>query len=235
MKIKTHNRNNTNSFMNRRQMAALAGMMGPILFVSIFTVEGWLRPNYQSSEMFVSALSLGPRGWIQIANFMVFGILLLVFAWGVAIEFNNGKKFRAGSTLLVIVALCYLFSGPFVMDPTGTLPNQMSLHGTLHGIFGGIVFLLMPICCFFFLRRFREDPRWRSYQGSTIAAGTIITAAVVLLTVATKLPMARDVFIDWVGLFQRTAIVIYMIWLFTFALGLHRRNNLKGSGLVGRK
>jgi Protein of unknown function (DUF998) len=175
--------------------------------------------------MYVSALSLGPRGWIQIVNFVVFGLLLLAFTRGVAAEFQSGKASRAGPILLTIIAISYLVSGPFVMDPTSTPPTQMTLHGTLHGIFGGIVFSLMPVSCFVFLRRFREDPKWQFLQWWTLALGAIIVAAVVLLTVATKLPDSQNVFNEWLGLIQRTAIVPFMIWLFTFALGLRRVMN----------
>jgi hypothetical protein len=211
--------------MNQRQLAAWAGIIGPTLFVAVFTLEGWLRPGYAPLGMYVSALSLGPRGWIQIVNFVVFGLLLLAFTRGVAAEFQSGKASRAGPILLTIIAISYLVSGPFVMDPTGTPPTQMTLHGTLHGIFGGIVFSLMPASCFVFLRRFREDPKWQFLQWWTLALGAIVAAAVVLLTVATKLPDSQNVFNEWLGLIQRTAIVPFMIWLFTFALGLRRVMN----------
>ena len=210
--------------LSQPQRTAWAGMLGPTLFVTIFMLEGWLRPGYNPLSTFVSALSLGPRGWIQIVNFMVFGTLMLVFTRAVAAEFQSGKASRGGLILLTIIATCYLLSGPFVMDPTGTPRNQMSFHGTLHGIFGGIVFSLMPISCFVFLRRFREDPNWQFLQWWTLALGTISAAAVILLTVATKLPDTQNIFTAWLGLIQRTAIVPFMIWLFVFALGLHSRS-----------
>ena len=209
--------------VNMRQLAAWAGIIGPALFVAIFMIEGWLRPGYDPLSTFVSALSLGPCGWIQITNFIVFGLLLLVFTRAVAAEFPSGKASKGGLILLVIIAFCYLLSGIFVMDPTGTPPDQASLHGTLHGIFGGIVFLLIPISCFVYLRRYRVDPKWQSFQWWTLAAGIIIAAAVLLMTVATKLPDIQAVFKDWIGLIQRMAIVPFMIWLFTFALGILRR------------
>ena len=53
------------------------------------------------------------------------------------------------------MAVLFIVSGPFVMDPTGTPPLQMTVHGTIHGLAGGIIFLLMPITCFVYLRRFR--------------------------------------------------------------------------------
>ena len=81
----------TNFLIDRHQLAAWAGMIGPVLFIAIFTLEGWLRPGYNPLGMFVSELSLGPGGWIQIVNFIVFGVLLLVFTWGVVDEFRDEK------------------------------------------------------------------------------------------------------------------------------------------------
>jgi hypothetical protein len=217
--------NNITAYKNRRKISACAGIIGPMLFVGVFTIEGWLRSGYHPLGMYVSALSLGTRGWIQITNFIVFGLLLLIFTLGVASEFQNGKASKAGPLLLLIIAIGFLFSGPFVMDPMGTLRDQMSVHGTLHGILGGIVFSLMPVSCFVFLRRFREDRKWHYLHKWTLSLGMIITVAVAVLTIATKLPAVQQAFIDWLGLIQRAAIVPYMIWLFSFALGLYQQND----------
>ena len=62
------------------RLGAWAGILGPTLFVVTFTVEGCLRPGYASARMFVSALSLGPRGWIQVLNFVVVGLSFLALA-----------------------------------------------------------------------------------------------------------------------------------------------------------
>ena len=82
----------------------------------------------------------------------------------------------------------------------------------------------MPISCFVFLRRFREDPKWQFLQWPTLALGTISAVGVILLSVATKLPNTQNVFNEWLGLIQRTAIVPFMIWLFIFELGLLKQS-----------
>ena len=75
-----------------------------------------MRPGYSPIGMQVSELSLGPRGWIQVTNFLIFGTLFLVFVRAVRWEFPTGKASKAGSIILAIIAFSYLVSGPFVMD-----------------------------------------------------------------------------------------------------------------------
>ena len=208
---------------SQRRLAAWAGIIAPALFVAVFTIEGWLRPGYNPITTYVSALSLGARGWIQITNFIVLGLLMLVFTRGVATEFQSGKASRWGLICLTLIALLFIVSGPFVMDPMGTPLAQATIHGTIHGLAGGIIFILMPVSCFIYLRRFRQDPEWRYFQWGTLLLGVIVAAAVLLLTFTTKLPSLQSMFVDWLGLVQRFIIIPFMIWLFIFAVGIQRR------------
>jgi hypothetical protein len=205
--------------LNRYRVAAWAGIIGPLLFVAVFTIEGRLRPGYSSLSMFVSELSIGPRGWIQIANFIVLGTLLIIFSWGVAHDFNERKLSKTGPILLTIIAIAYLLSGPFVTDLGTIFTAQKSWHGIIHGILGAIVFVLMPISCFVFLRSFRRDSEWRPFRTLTIIAGIVIALAVLVLTVATKFPMMQPIFGGWFGLIQRLVIIPYMLWLCFFLQG----------------
>ena len=206
-------------------MAAWAGIIGPALFVAVFTIEGRLRPGYEPLKMYVSALSLGLRGWIQMANFIILGILLFVFTRGVKAEFETGKASRGGLILLTIIAILFIVSGPLRMDPMFTPANQVTVHGTIHGIAGAIIFVLMPISCFVYLRRFRTDSEWQFLQWWTLALGILTAIALVVFSVISKAPDLQNRFIDWLGFFQRTLIVPYMLWVFIFALGVLK--NLK--------
>ena len=207
---------------DRHRVAGWAGMIGSALFILVFTIEGWLRPGYDWRSTFISELSIGPRGWIQITNFIVLGILFLIFTWGVAHVFRTGKASKAGPILLAIIGFSFLVSGPFVTDVAGTPRDQMTLTGTLHGIFGALVFSLSPVSCFVFWRRFREDPTWKDLETWTLVAGLITTIAVVLLSVATKTTSLANLFAEWTGLIQRMVIIPYLIWIFTFAAALRK-------------
>jgi hypothetical protein len=48
---------------------ALAGVVGPILFIALFTLAGLLRPGYSAIRDAISDLGIGPNAWIQNANF----------------------------------------------------------------------------------------------------------------------------------------------------------------------
>jgi len=212
-----------NKISDRRVLAGWAGMIGSALFVTVFTLEGWLRPGYDPRSTFISELSIGPRGWVQILNFIILGTLFLVFTWGVVDEFREGKASKAGPILLAIIGFSFLVSGPFVTDVAATPRDQMSLHGILHGIFGALVFSLSPISCFVFWRRFRQDPNWQPLKGWTLAVGIITTAAVILLSAAIKTQVIPNVFTPWTGLIQRMVIIPYLTWIFFFAFALRKR------------
>ena len=214
MSVSTFARGEAASAADRRQLGAWAGMIGSVLFVVVFTVDGWLRPGYDSLGMYISELSLGAGGWIQRANFAVLGILFLLFARGVAAEFREGTASKAGPVVLTIIGLSLFASGPLVTDP---MANQTSWHGVLHGIFGALVFSLAPVSTIVCLRRFLEDRRWRALQRWTLLASVLIVVSVAAMTLGQP---ASSIVHPWVGVAQRVALITYLAWIFTFARGL---------------
>jgi Protein of unknown function (DUF998) len=144
----------------RLRRAAAAGMAAPVVFVAVFTIDGWRRDDYDPVGMFVSELSLGAYGWVQIVNFLVTGALVVVFGHGLSSRSSSAPISRAGVVLVQIIGIGLVASGPFTTDPS-TLFGQVSVHGIVHGVFGAVVFSLAPISCFVFYRRFRSDPAWR--------------------------------------------------------------------------
>lgn len=66
------------SRLRRIELAAVSGMAGAALFVAAFTIQAWMYPGYSWTAMFVSELSLGPHGWIQILNFVLTGAIAML-------------------------------------------------------------------------------------------------------------------------------------------------------------
>lgn len=198
-----------------------AGMTAATLFVLVFAVEGALRPGYSALRTEISALSLGPRGWIQIGNFILSGGLLLLFSNGLLGQFRRAGKPTLGPVLLMITASCLLLSGPFVMDPPGTPRSLWTGHGWVHKLLGAVVFTLFPVCCFVVGRAMRDRV---SFRGWSRGAGWLIIAALVGMKLAQTQPTG-SFFAVRLGLFQRVALMTYLAWVFTLAVKVRQSVN----------
>lgn len=191
-------------------------MIGAVFFVSVFSVHGWLSPGYSATRMFVSELSLGPQGWIQIFNFMLTGILVLAFGRGLAAHFRTGVASRTGPVLVQGIGASLIASGPFTTDSSAMF-DQPTAHGVVHGIFGALVFTCGPVACLVFYRRFRIDPLWHALAGWTLGSGVVLVLGIVLLRISQQ---PGGVLFEWKGLLQRILLVTLMTWIFTVAARL---------------
>src|SRR5690349_3818837 len=104
------------SVVTRRLL--LCGVIGPVIFVVSFLVQGALRPGYDPLRHPVSSLSFGPTGWVQMATFWLTGLLVLAYAVGLR---------RAGCgwwtpALIGLVGLGLMGAGFFAADPFSGYP-----------------------------------------------------------------------------------------------------------------
>ncbi len=51
------------------------GTLASVLFATTYLIEGATRPYYSALQQPISALSLGPGGWVQQVNFVAFGVV----------------------------------------------------------------------------------------------------------------------------------------------------------------
>lgn len=199
-----------------KRFSALAGILGPLIFISGFTIEGFMRPGYNLTSNYISELSLGPRGWIQITNFLILGTLFLIFTQAVAAEFQKGMAAKIGVWILIIIGIGFFLSGPLVMDPANTPSSAMTSHSKLHWIVGAIVFLLFPVSIFLYRSCFK-DKYWQSFRSTSLILGLIVTTALILMTIN---PPGSE---KWIGLIQRTLVIPYLIWIMLFSFKLFQK------------
>lgn len=161
--------------------AALAGMIGPALFgcliILLTLLEydfmrglGW-HPIRESDVPWPSGLALGPYGWLQVANFVLFGLLLIAFAIGLHREIRAGKWAWIGPALLMVAGVALVLCG-FKTDPH--LANgPQTIPGWIHTLaFFLLLGSLIP-SFFFFWRRLRKDPRWPGYDWYALISGVL--------------------------------------------------------------
>ena len=133
------------------RVAAVAGMVGPVLFAGVllaltlaqydFMLEiGW-RALGDPSGTWPSGLALGPYGWAQVANFVLSGILLMIFAAGLHLGATDGRGSRVGPTLLFAAGTAMALMG-FETDPI-----QSTGPRTLHNLIHDLAFALFESPC----------------------------------------------------------------------------------------
>src|SRR5688572_2069403 len=111
-----------------RSLAPIA-TIGPLLFFTIATAEGFLRAGYDPIAQPISALALGPRGWIQEANFALLALSLLSFTVTLRMRLREGAAAVAGPLIFSVMTVGIVLAGIATMDAPGAPPT---LAGKLH-------------------------------------------------------------------------------------------------------
>lgn len=195
------------------------GAIGPLLFILVFLIEGATRPDYSAWHQVVSDLSLGPDGWMQIANFLLCGLLLLGFALGLRQVLRSGKGALWGPLLLGIGGVALILSGLFVTDPSlgyppGTATSDLpTLHGAIHSVAGVILFGSLAAASVVLARRFADDPAWRGWARYSLTTGIMVAGIFIVTNVVLTLDQQRILPESPTGLLQRTAIIVGWGWI----------------------
>jgi hypothetical protein len=197
----------------------VAAGLGPALFLAIATVEGFVRDGYDPVAEPVSALALGPRGWIQALNFVVLTASLSSFAAVLRQTLRGGAASFVAPMVLVLMALGAAIAGAFPMDARGAPPT---IGGRLHLAGGLLVFPLMPIVPLAVARRFRRDARWRSYHAYTLTTGLLILATIVCFLLWVGPPEAPRIHHGVAGLIQRIQLLPFFAWIALVTLRAYR-------------
>src|SRR5260370_1932684 len=102
------------------------GAIAPLLNIGVILILGATRPGYNAWQIPDSNLELGAGGWIQIANYIVTGVLLLGFAIGLRRVLCTGRGSTWEPILLGIYGLTLLVTGLFLTDPVLGYPPPPS-------------------------------------------------------------------------------------------------------------
>jgi hypothetical protein len=183
------------------------GVLGPILFYAVVMIEGAVRPGYNAVSDFVSYLSLGERGWVQIVNFIVFGLVMLAFALGLRSTLRTGPASVAEPILIGLFGAAVIVVGLFVTDSANA--GQMSVHGFVHGLATLTLFAALSAACFVASRRFGG---WHGFGLYSIITGVAIPVLLVLSAVSQSHGIG--------GLIQRICIGLGWAWIVLLAIRL---------------
>jgi hypothetical protein len=196
-----------------------AGVIGPVLFVAVFVIEGAVRAGYDPLRMQVSLLSLGDRGAIQVSSFLITAGLLGAFAVQLRgrSRSSGGPGARAVPIAIGCTALGLLIAGLFSTMPAfgyppGTpagFPTDIPPTAYLH-LLGALLFFGGLIAAPAIMAR-----RFAAEGATAWAVYSIATAVVVAVAFASSSADAggRPFVPAAAGLLQRIAIVAGLAWI----------------------
>ncbi|SFR90577.1 Protein of unknown function [Agromyces sp. CF514] len=161
----------------------LAGVVAGPLFVTVGLVQVLTREGFDLTRHPLSLLSLGDRGYVQIANFIVAGILMLAFAVGARRSLAGGPGRTWAPVLFALYGVGLVLGGAFTADPAlgfplGTpdgYPTEWTFHGGVHAFAAPLAFLALVAVTFVVAKRLR----WEGHRAA--AVWSIVTGVLCLL------------------------------------------------------
>lgn len=193
-----------------------ASVTAPLLFIVTFLIEGFTRAGYSQWRHYVSQLATGPGGGVQVINFLVCGLLLIVGSVGLRAALRGTRGSVGAPILLGLFGLALLVAGTFSTDPALGYPvgaaQVHTVHGLIHGLAGLAAFTLLPAMAFvmaWHFARFHET-RWVFYSAA-------VGALILMMFVAMNTTATLDQVGRWhnapTGFLQRIAIIAGWTWI----------------------
>jgi len=196
-----------------RSLLGYGVLAGP-LYVTVSLAQALTRDGFDLTRHQWSLLSNGALGWIQVANFVVTGLMVIASAVGLRRALATTWAPRLVATYGAGLVCAGIFrADPALGFPPGTPAGTgtVTWHGILHFVAGGIGFAGLIAACFVVARRFAAEGRtgWAGYSRVT---GVLFLAAFVGVatgasSVATNLGFVGGVLIAWAWL---TALSIHL-------------------------
>ncbi len=153
----------------RQSTWLLAGgiVAGP-LFLAVWLIQAFTREGFDLGRHPLSLLSLGELGWIQIANFVVTGVLYVACAVGMWRVLRPGPGGTWGPLLVGGFGIGLILAGIFTTDPGAGFPpgapagapERISWHGVLHEVGFVVAVVSWTAACFVLVRRFVALKQW---------------------------------------------------------------------------
>jgi hypothetical protein len=192
------------------------GVVAGPLYLTVGLAQALLREGFDLSRHPLSVLANGPGGWVQTANLVVTGVMVLAAASGFARAL--GPKSRAATWFLAGYGLAMIAAAIFRADPLdgfppGTpkgLPTSMSTIGLMHFAAGGLGFLCLALSGF--------AAAWTMQRrgATSLALLSLLSGLAVVLGFFGGIALPVGVLGIWI------AVVVGWIWLAVMSLGLQR-------------
>lgn len=211
--------------MNVRLLLA-CGPAGSLIFTTTFLTAPALHPGYSALRQPISALALGPYGWLQDLSFAVFAILTACYAAGLRAVLRPGTGATWAPILQWAAAGGLLIDAFFTQDPARGYPPGLvppanpTTHAVLHVLGATLAFTALPLRNFALAYRFRQEPAWRGWATYSLLTALVFWGLMAAFFTANPHPAAPA------GLWEKAASITMSLYGLLLALRLLARKGL---------
>jgi hypothetical protein len=163
-----------------------AGVIAGPLFLGTVAAQALAHSDFDARIHPLSSLSLGAHGWIQVANFVVTGLLVLAFAAGLRRTLHPGRAGTWGPILIGANGVAHIVAGLFPTDPINGYPvgaaDEVTAHGIIHSTAPGIAGVAGLVAFIVFARYFaqRGQRAWVALCVAAVPVSLALSAAAVV-------------------------------------------------------
>ena len=194
--------------MALQQIGAWAGIIAPILFTVLVIVESLLRSGYSQIYNYISDLGVGPYAIIQNANFIILGLLSLVFAlgFGRTLAASSGRRARSVVGIIVVFGLgTTMFAG-------ASLLFIAYFAYTLTAFIAFFTIIAAQLLTWRSLKN-SDGKTWGRYRAYSLISGLL--SLVLLFVFSSTLSTAYH------GATERVFVAVPLIWIEVTGIKLH--------------
>ncbi len=194
-------------------------VIGIVLYAVLDVVAQLLPPHYSPISQAESDLAVGPYGFVMTLNFVIRGLLSLLFLYALsrtlASEGGTWRNHTAGFALLGIWGVGALLLAIF---PTDVPPTPVSWHGAIHLVVALIAFVGGAFGVYLLARGFDRSPQLRPARGWAGALGALSLVLLVVDLAGSVVHRLSRIG----GLTERLFLGSVLLWLLLVSLYLLR-------------
>jgi len=206
-----------------------SGIAAGALIEVVLWADGATRTGYSLWHHGASQLGTGDRAWLQTANFVLGGLLLAAFAFGLRRTLKSGPGATWGPRLLATAAAGLVLAGLVPTDPAlGYPPGQqaagVTAGGAVHQVAGLALFAGLSAAAFILARRLGQTSRnWAIYS-------RLSGAFVIIFAFAAGIAYRLDTLDIWrpapAGLLEHLSLLTGFSWTVAVAVHLLRADTV---------
>jgi hypothetical membrane protein len=203
-----------------RSLLGYGVLAGPF-YVGVSLAQATVRDGFDLTRHDWSLLANGPGGWVQSANLLLTGLMVVAAAIGFRRALRGGVGQTWVPRLLALYGLGLSGAGIFRADPMAGFPSgtpegppvQVTAHGMLHLAFAGVGFFALAAATFAMARRYSNEGR-RGRTVFSVATGAGFLGAFAAITSGSSSPA--------VVLSFTAAVLLVFGWLSGTSIDLYR-------------